>query len=102
MKLICVIFISVCCGLVNAAGIYFDLRDTPYLFLKFVKEYDRAYKNTEDIYVHFAAFTTRLADINKKNMESSSATFGINKFTDYTDEELNKILGVKTKRSKYL
>ncbi|KAL0893154.1 hypothetical protein ABMA27_014783 [Loxostege sticticalis] len=104
MKLIVFIVISVLSVFVVSANPqkpHYDLRDAPFLFLKFVRDHDRQYKSSEDVLIHFAAFVTNLNDINKKNEASSSAVFDINEFADYTKEEFEHLLAYKKKHSKY-
>lgn len=87
---ICVlVFVASC---VYAKGPHYDLSKTPELFQKFVKDYKRDYKNTYEAVIHYEAFKKNLEMINMANRSNNSATFGINKFADYTQEELEKIL----------
>ncbi|CAH0723334.1 unnamed protein product, partial [Brenthis ino] len=72
---------------------HYDLNDAPALFEKFIKDYDRHYKDEADKNVHYEAFLETLKTINKSNEQSTSATFDINKFADYTPEERKKMKG---------
>lgn len=87
---ICVlVFVASC---VYAKGPHYDLSKTPELFEKFVRDYNRNYQNTYDAVIHYEAFKKNLEMINMSNRVSDSITFGINKFADYTQGELEKIL----------
>ncbi|XP_045497488.1 cysteine proteinase-like [Colias croceus] len=72
---------------------YYHLEDAPQLFEIFKKTYHRVYKDAVDEAKHYAAFVEALAQINKYNSESDSATFGINNLTDFTPEEKRQLLG---------
>ena len=75
---------------------HYDLRDAPALFEKFIRDYNRHYKDEEDYYAHYYAFFMNLIQINKLNEEDnspSSAVFDIGIFADQTEEEREKILG---------
>ncbi|KAL0841337.1 hypothetical protein ABMA28_015049 [Loxostege sticticalis] len=102
MKLIgFIVILSVFVVSANAQKPHYDLRDTPFLFLKFVRDHGREYKDSEDVLIHFAAFVTSLVRINKSNELSASAIFDITDFADYTKAEFSKILGVNTTHSKF-
>lgn len=89
-----IVIVSLLVVLTNAGNVHYDLRDAPYLFLKFVREYDRQYKDAEDVLLHAAAFVTTLDKINKQNELNPDATFDINKFADNTEEELKNHRGL--------
>lgn len=72
---------------------HYDVKDAVKLFAKFIKDYNRHYKDDADKEVHFEAFKKSLVEINKKNEEEPLATFDINQFADYTEEELKKLNG---------
>ncbi|KAJ8728212.1 hypothetical protein PYW08_016597 [Mythimna loreyi] len=77
---------------------FYDLRDAPILFEKFVKDYNKQYKDVDDKYAHYFAFLKNLVKINTLNLQSgdqpASATFDINKFADYTPEEWGQMNGL--------
>lgn len=74
-----------------SAAIYekpvYDLKYAPELFVKFIQDYNRHYKDTYALLYHYEAFKNSLRDINENNSNPSSATFEINRFTDYTPRE---------------
>ncbi|XP_013199638.1 uncharacterized protein LOC106142435 isoform X2 [Amyelois transitella] len=74
---------------------YYDAKDAPKLFEQFTKDHNRNYKDEEDKKIHFEAFKVNLEKINELNAKSPSATYGINKFADYTDEERKQMFGVR-------
>ncbi|KAJ8728208.1 hypothetical protein PYW08_016593 [Mythimna loreyi] len=76
---------------------HYDVSNAKALFEDFIKEYNRQYKDEADKEAHFKAFVESLEKINKLNDdESSTATFGINKFADYTEEERKNMFGLKS------
>lgn len=74
---------------------FFDVNDAAALFEKFVKDYDKQYKDEADREEHYQAFIRSLHRINELNAKQSTATYGINKFADYTEEETKQMRGVK-------
>lgn len=74
----------------------YDLNEADTLFEKFIKDYNREYKDAADRELHFNAFKKNLEAINTHNKASSHATFGINKFADYTDDEKKSMRGLKS------
>ncbi|CAH2106304.1 unnamed protein product [Euphydryas editha] len=74
----------------------YNLNDAPALFEKFIKDYNRTYKDEADKAVHFEAFKKSLNKINEANAKQSTATFDINKFADYTPEESKHLFGFRT------
>lgn len=74
---------------------HYDLERADELFEQFIKDYEREYKDENDKQVHFQAFVESLKKINKLNEESTSATFGINKFADYTEDERKNMFGLR-------
>ncbi|CAH0750793.1 unnamed protein product [Diatraea saccharalis] len=90
MKLVSVVLLV--CAIAMAAAApsnsrEYDLNDAPVLFEQFIKDYERVYKDDEDRKQHYEAFVKSLHTINESNRMNPSATYGINKFADYTDEE---------------
>lgn len=103
MKIACFFLLSAIVVLVESGnGVQYDLRDAPFLFLKFVKDYNRQYQDTADTLLRYAKFIISLNTINKSNALSTSAVFDINKFADYTDEELDKLVGAKVGKYSFL
>lgn len=75
----------------------YELEKAGELFEQFIKDFEREYKDAEDRRVHYEAFVKSLEKINKLNSESSSATYGINKFADYTEDEMKMMCGFRKK-----
>lgn len=73
---------------------YYDIRHADYLFLKFKADYNRHYKDYADMARHYMAFVRNLMKINELNEQSSTAIFAVNKFTDYTPEEMHQLNGI--------
>lgn len=76
---------------------FFDLNEAEKHFEQFIKDFNRDYKDEEDKVIHYQAFLKSLDKINKLNADNSSATYGINKFADYTEEEMQQMRGFKPK-----
>lgn len=74
--------------------VYYNLREAPALFEQFIKDYNRNFKDAADKNKHFNAFLVSLVQINRLNDENPYATYGINKFTDYTEEEKRNMFGL--------
>ncbi|CAK1547248.1 unnamed protein product [Leptosia nina] len=73
---------------------HYNLEDAPALFEKFIRDYDKVYIDEADRAVHYEAFVRRLEQINKANAQSTSATYDINKFADYTPQDRKHLTGV--------
>ncbi|RVE44084.1 hypothetical protein evm_011250 [Chilo suppressalis] len=76
---------------------YYDIKDAPYLFHKFIRDYNRQYKNTEEVILRYTMFLNSLMDINKRNA-NQEAIFDINQFADYTNEEFGQMNGYRPNR----
>ena len=93
------IVVSCCIVLLVAVAVasdnkpYYDLKDAPELFEKFIKDYNKHYASEADKEEHYKAFVESLQAINESNAKSDSATFDINQFADYTPEEMKKMRG---------
>ncbi|PZC86477.1 senescence-specific cysteine protease SAG39-like [Helicoverpa zea] len=74
---------------------HYDVQNAHVYFEQFIKDNNRVYKDDADREAHFRAFVDSLVKINKLNAESDSATYGINKFADYTEEERKNMFGFK-------
>ncbi|XP_075973652.1 cysteine proteinase-like [Anticarsia gemmatalis] len=103
MRNVSLVLIVVVVTMAGASGkkekIHYDLGNAEAYFADFVKTYNREYKDAEDREVHFRAFVANLEKINKSNEMSETATFGINKFADYTEEERKSMFGARTKQN---
>ncbi|KAL0849603.1 hypothetical protein ABMA28_013862 [Loxostege sticticalis] len=93
-------FLSVlfCCSAVWA-GPYaprYDLSLADQLFEEFLKTHQRQYGSEQERQMRFSIFKDNLKTINKQNLESKTAVFGITKFSDLTHEEfLQKRTGLR-------
>ena len=95
MKIFCYTVLLVAVAMVSGnKAQYYDVKDAPELFEKFVRDFNKEYKSEADRMEHYEAFVNSLHEINKSNAESTSATFGINQFADYTPSELANMRGV--------
>ncbi|XP_045771553.1 uncharacterized protein LOC123871688 [Maniola jurtina] len=76
----------------------YDLSKGEELFDKFIKDYNKEYKDEADKKVHYEEFLKSLKVINDANAAPSSATFDINAFADYTPEQRKFLHGGKIPR----
>nr|WJJ70444.1 venom protein U-MPTX.21-Mc24 [Megalopyge crispata] len=95
MKYTYLLFLSTLAILVkvslSSAPPYYDLSETQELFEKFIKDYDRHYKNNNDREIHYNEFKKSVENINELNKKYyPTTTFGINQFADFTDDEKKK------------
>ncbi|KAH9633313.1 hypothetical protein HF086_004027 [Spodoptera exigua] len=74
---------------------HYDLTKADELFEKFIKDFEREYKDEDDKQLHFEAFVESLKKINKLNKENPTTTFGINQFADYTEQERQNMFGLR-------
>ena len=63
-------------------------------FINFAAQYNKHYHSTEDIHKHEDCFHKNVQKIKELNERNPKAKFGVNKFTDLDDDEINKMLGV--------
>lgn len=74
--------------------VHYNLNDARALFHKFITEYNRTYKGKQDRHIHFGYFKKNLETINELNERYyPDTTFVINKFADFSMEEMDKWLG---------
>lgn len=73
---------------------YYDINDAPALFEKFIKDFDKTYKDAEDREIHYQAFVQSLKDINRLNSEQPDTTYDINQFADYTEADQQGMRGL--------
>ncbi|CAG9584722.1 unnamed protein product [Danaus chrysippus] len=73
---------------------HYDLNNAPALFDKFMKDYNRNYKDAIDREVHYQIFVNSLKEINEANARSSPTVYDINGFADYTKEEERHLRGL--------
>lgn len=66
----------------------YDLKDAPKLFLKFIKDYNKQYKNKADFNKHYENFVSNLEYIIQSNKENKDSVADINMFADLSEEEV--------------
>ncbi|CAH0397846.1 unnamed protein product [Chilo suppressalis] len=97
MKFVSVVLLVCAVAMASAAPAdkprHYDLNDAPAIFEKFIKDYNRSYRDEYDKKVHYEAFVINLQEINELNKKNPMATYGINKFADYTDVEKKRMFG---------
>lgn len=89
-------------GLVGVQSVYarnrtvhYNLDDAPRLFEKFIKDFNKVYKNKEDKKTHFEQFKKNLAIMNDSlNGKSLASIEGINQFADMNEVENRMYYGV--------
>ncbi|XP_021189049.3 uncharacterized protein LOC110375304 [Helicoverpa armigera] len=74
---------------------HYDLDKAPEYFEKFIKDYNRVYKDAADREVHYQAFVKSLVEINELNNSNDGDTYDINNFADFTEEEWNHMNGIR-------
>nr|XP_026488479.1 putative uncharacterized protein DDB_G0267716 [Vanessa tameamea] len=72
-------------------GPIYEFKDAPMLFEKFMKDYNKEYKDKKERDKHYQNFLSNLKYINEVNSESGSFTSDINMFSDLADDELGAI-----------
>lgn len=73
---------------------YYDVNKAQELFKKYIKDFNKQYKNEADKNAHYLAFVETLKEINRNNAVSDSAVFDLNYMADYTKENLIKTRGL--------
>ncbi|OWR50169.1 uncharacterized protein LOC116773084 [Danaus plexippus] len=94
MKFVVCVFVLAVVAVALGDKPHYDLNDAPALFDKFVKDFNRSYKDAADREVHYQAFVKSLQSINEANARPSPTVYDINNFADYTDEEQNNMRGL--------
>lgn len=73
----------------------YNLNDAPKLFDKFVKDYDKVYKDAEDKKTHFEQFKKNLEKMNDFiNGKNFTSIEGITQFADLNEMEVHMYYGV--------
>lgn len=81
---------------------HYDIKKAKLFFDKYVKDFNKHYKDEDDERIHFRAFVKSLSFINKANAERPYAYYDLNIFSDYTDEELKYVSGLVSSSYFYL
>ena len=69
-------------------------------FFKFIAQYGRTYGTKAEYDYRLAVFTQRLAEIEEHNSQNGmTSTVGINKFSDWTTEEIKRLNGLKKQQT---
>lgn len=96
-----VLIFIVTAAMADSAGkkekIHYDIADARTHFEDFKVKHNRQYKDQADEEEHFKAFVANLEKINELNAKDTGATYGINKFADYTEEERKTMFGHRRK-----
>ena len=74
------------------------LPDTTYL--RYLAKYNKAYFTQEEFDFRHSIFRDKLVWIEEFNSSNQMSVAGINKFTDWTDAEYQKLLGYKSRNIK--
>nr|XP_034830542.1 papain-like [Maniola hyperantus] len=69
----------------------YNLKDAPKLFEKFIRDYNKEYKDKQDYSKHLKNFISNLKYINDVNKQAGSSSSDINLFSDLGDDELSFI-----------
>lgn len=95
MRSISVVLVLVAVAIANASITpkpHYDIDKAPELYEQYLKDYNKHYKDEATKNEHYLAFVKALKKINEYNAEpNNTAVFGLNQFTDYTEEEWRKM-----------
>lgn len=84
-------------GILSVHGegpIHFDVAKASDLFEKFIKDFNKKFKDDADKEVHLEQFKKNLEVLNELNKKNyPGATFGINQFSDLSKEEMKEHKG---------
>jgi hypothetical protein len=64
-------------------------------FSEYSVKYNKHYSTKEEFALRLSVFKKRLAEIRELNQMDAGATFGVNQFSDWTEEEYKQLLGAK-------
>ena len=77
------------------------MTEEEYQFMGFITKYGRSYATKSEYNFRLAQFTKRLQEIEEHNSQDGmTSTVGINKFADYSNEEIKKMNGLKPMETK--
>lgn len=95
MKLYSIHFSSLLVIVVCVSGLdieYYDLNKAPDIFVQFIQDYNKVYRDNYDLLVHFEAFKHNLNSINESNrVNKGLSKIYINEFADLTFEEQQRL-----------
>jgi len=94
MKTLAIIAIVATLGAFMYASVY-HTGDNDAEFQAFIAEHGRNYASSEEYNMRREIFYKGLEQIKEHNAKGLSYTLGVNKFADWTDEEYNRLLGLK-------
>lgn len=98
MKTIAVIAIIAALGAIYFATLSGD-NANDVAFNNFISKYGRNFASQEEYNMRKQIFSSTLKKIEEHNAKNLSWTFGINEFSDWTDEEYSRLLGLKNFRN---
>ena len=64
-------------------------------YINYISKHEKSYENMQEFYDRFQIFQETEAAIAKLNSANSRATFGHNKFSDWTRQEYVSMLGLR-------
>lgn len=73
--------------------------DNDALFGQFISEYGRNYASESEYNMRKQIFNEQLKKIDEHNAKGLSWTLGVNEYTDWTNEEYSRLLGLKNFRN---
>ncbi|CAI2372128.1 unnamed protein product [Moneuplotes crassus] len=95
MKVLPILIVA---GLLTTAYFSFSSTSTDELdfhFTQFTTQFNKNYQNEDEYSFRKSIFEENLKKINEHNAKGLSWTLGTNEFTDWTDEEYKKLLGLR-------
>jgi len=57
----------------------------------YLSEYNKSYKDRAELEKRFKIFSNRVQEYKRLNKQLKTSTVGVNMYSDWTDEELNKL-----------
>ena len=78
-----------------AAAMATKMTKTDYKFFKYIAKFNKVYETTEEFYMRLEKFLEAEAKINQINERGTLMTAGHNFFSDFTQQEMTAMLGVR-------
>ena len=94
MKTVAIIAIVATLGAIFYASLN-TTSDADEHFHNFIAQYGRNYASQDEYNMRKEIFNKQLENVQKHNAKGLSWTIGINKFSDWTDQEYSRLLGLK-------